>query len=353
MHSDPILLTLLILVVVVALVFDYINGFHDTANSIATIVSTRVLKPTQAVGMAAVLNLLGAFWGVEVAKTIGKGMVHHDAISLVTVLSALLGAIVWNLITWYFGIPSSSSHALIGSLCGAATAYKGLTIMNEVTHQAESTLQVGGLVQKVFVPMIISPIFGLGVGFTVMTILYWILRKAKPGFVNQTFSKLQMFSCSFMAFSHGSNDAQKTMGIITLALLTYQSTITNQAAPAEFHVPVWVVVACAMAMGAGTLAGGWRIIHTMGSKMIKLQPVHGFAAELSSSMLILSASHFGMPVSTTHVISTSIMGVGAAKRFSAVRWGIVGSILWAWVLTFPTAFLFGGASFYVLHLFFK
>lgn len=342
----PSLLILLILVVIVALVFDYINGFHDTANSIATIVSTRVLKPTQAVSMAAVLNLLGAFWGVEVAKTIGKGMVDLQAVTLVTVFAALIGAIIWNLITWYFGIPSSSSHALIGSLCGAATAFKGFS------NNGVSTLNLQGLLDKVFIPMIISPVMGLMMGFLIMTSLYWILRKAKPGFVNQTFSKLQMVSCSFMAFSHGSNDAQKTMGIITLALLTYQSTVSQQPIPAEFHVPVWVVVGCAMAMGAGTLAGGWRIIHTMGSKMIKLQPVHGFAAEMSSSLLILSASHFGMPVSTTHVISTSIMGVGAAKRFSAVRWGIVGSILWAWVLTFPTAFLFGGASFFLLHLIF-
>lgn len=270
MHSP---LLLLVLVVLVALIFDYINGFHDTANSIATVVSTRVLKPTQAVTLAACLNLLGAFMGVEVAKTIGKGMVAAGAVTQVTVFAALLGAIIWNLITWYYGIPSSSSHALIGSLCGAATAYLGINSLN--TH---------GLIEKVFVPMVVSPVMGLIVGFIVMTALYWMLVKAKPGFVSRWFSKLQLVSAGFMALSHGSNDAQKTMGVITMALLSYDAS-RGIAAPAEFHVPIWVVIACAMAMGAGTLAGGWRIIHTMGSKMIKLQPVHGFAAETSAAQI--------------------------------------------------------------------
>ncbi|HEY9842271.1 MAG TPA: inorganic phosphate transporter [Candidatus Obscuribacterales bacterium] len=337
MHSQ---LILLILVVIVALIFDYINGFHDTANSIATVVSTRVLRPTQAVMLAAGFNLLGAFLGVEVAKTIGKGMVDAGAVTQLTVFAALLGAIIWNLITWYYGIPSSSSHALIGSLCGAATAYTGL-----------GSLNTDGLLHKVFIPMVVSPVLGLIVGFIVMTSLYWILFKAKPGFVNRWFSKLQLVSAGFMALSHGSNDAQKTMGIITLALISYGIT-QGVAAPTEFHVPFWVVIACAMAMGAGTLAGGWRIIHTMGSKMIKLQPVHGFAAETSAAMMILVASHMGMPVSTTHVISSSIMGVGAAKRFSAVRWGIVGSILWAWVLTFPLSFVLGAGAFWLLDVVF-
>lgn len=321
-------------VVVVALIFDYINGFHDTANSIATVVSTRVLRPTQAVTMAAVLNLLGAFLGVEVAKTIGQGMVAADAVTQLSVLGALLGAIVWNLITWYYGIPSSSSHALIGALCGSAAAKMGL-----------GSLNINGLVQKVFVPMVVSPTLGLLIGFTVMSILYWLLVKAKPGFVNRWFGKLQLVSAGMMALSHGSNDAQKTMGIITLALISYGSIPSD-----DFHVPLWVVVACAVAMGLGTLAGGWRIIHTMGSKMIKLQPVHGFAAETSAAIMILTASHYGMPVSTTHVISTSIMGVGAAKRFSAVRWGIVGSIVWAWVLTFPLSFILGAGFYWLLSL---
>lgn len=329
---------LFITVVIVALAFDYINGFHDTANSIATVVSTRVLKPSQAVMMAAALNLLGAFLGVEVAKTIGKGIVDAGAVTQLTILSALLGAIIWNLLTWYYGIPSSSSHALIGGLCGAAAAYSGW-----------STLQMDGLLHKVFIPMIVSPMLGLVVGFVVMTALYWMLRGAKPGWVSRWFSKLQLASAGFMALSHGSNDAQKTMGIITLALITWQGTAGSGDA---FHIPFWVVVSCATAMGMGTLAGGWRIIHTMGSRMIKLQPIHGFAAETSAALLILGASHMGMPVSTTHVISTSIMGVGASKRFSAVRWGVVGSIVWAWILTFPISFLLSALTFYGLRLFF-
>lgn len=347
MHSA---LVLLILVVIVALIFDYINGFHDTANSIATVVSTRVLRPTQAVMMAAALNLFGAFLGVEVAKTIGKGMVAADSVTQLTVFSALIGAIIWNLITWYFGIPSSSSHALIGGLCGAASAFSGF-----------NSIKIDGLVNKVFIPMIVSPVLGLVIGFIVMTALYWILFRAKPGFVNRWFGKLQLASAGLMALSHGSNDAQKTMGIITMALISYQATVPGQltlpewvlpTASHDFHVPLWVVISCAAAMGAGTLAGGWRIIHTMGSKMIKLQPVHGFAAETSAAIMILSASHMGMPVSTTHVISSSIMGVGASKRFSAVRWGVVGSILWAWVLTFPMAFAFGAGTFYLMDIFF-
>ncbi|PIQ26763.1 anion permease [bacterium (Candidatus Blackallbacteria) CG17_big_fil_post_rev_8_21_14_2_50_48_46] len=332
---DPFIL--LVCVVIVALIFDYINGFHDTANSIATVVSTRVLRPSQAVMMAAGLNLLGAFLGVEVAKTIGKGMVAGESVTQITVLAALIGAIIWNLLTWYFGIPSSSSHALIGALCGSAAAFSGLGSLN--TH---------GLIEKVFLPMVISPTLGLIFGFLVMTLLYWMLIKAKPGFVNRWFSKLQLASAGFMALSHGSNDAQKTMGIITMALLSYY----GPQAGGEFHVPFWVILSCAMAMGMGTLAGGWKIIHTMGSKMIKLQPIHGFAAETSAAIMILTASHMGMPVSTTHVISSSIMGVGASKRFSAVRWGIVGSIVWAWVLTFPLSFLLGGSAFYILNFFF-
>ncbi len=335
---DP--LYLLIAVVVVALIFDYINGFHDTANSIATVVSTRVLKPTQAVSMAAGLNLVGAFLGVEVAKTIGKGMVDASAVTQITVLAALLGAIVWNLLTWYYGIPSSSSHALIGGLCGSAAAYSGF-----------NTLHLDGLRDKVFIPMIVSPVLGLIIGFVVMSILYHLLFKAKPGFVSRWFSKAQLASAGFMALSHGSNDAQKTMGIITLALISYEASKTGVTTN-DFHVPLWVVISCAVAMGAGTLAGGWKIIHTMGSKMIKLQPVHGFAAETSAALMILGASHMGMPVSTTHVISTSIMGVGAAKRFSAVRWGVVGSIVWAWVLTFPLSFILGASAFYLLDIVF-
>lgn len=334
---DPFIL--LIFVIIFALIFDYINGFHDTANSIATVVSTRVLRPSQAVIMAASLNLLGAFLGVEVAKTIGKGMVTGSSVTQVTVLAALIGAIVWNLLTWYFGIPSSSSHALIGALCGSAVAYSGLSALN-----------IHGIIQKIFIPMVVSPTLGLIIGFLFMTLLYWLLFNVKPGFVNRWFAKLQLASASFMAISHGSNDAQKTMGIITMALISYYGT--PPSGEHSFHVPFWVVLICAVAMGLGTLAGGWKIIHTMGSKMIKLQPVHGFAAETSAAIMILTASHLGIPVSTTHVISSSIMGVGASKRFSAVRWGIVGSIVWAWILTFPLSFILGGISFWILDRFF-
>lgn len=332
---DPFVL--LCFVVVIALIFDYINGMHDTANSIATVVSTRVLRPVQAVIMAATLNLLGAFIGVEVAKTIGQGIVDGTGVTQVTILAALSGAIIWNLITWYFGIPSSSSHALIGGLCGAAAAKAGF-----------SALHFDGLWAKVFLPMVISPTFGLLTGFVIMTSLYWMLRRAKPGNVNRIFARLQIASAGMMALSHGSNDAQKTMGIITLALISYNIAL-DPAYQADFHVPVWVIFACALFMGLGTLAGGWRIIHTMGSKMIKLQPINGFAAETSAAVMIFTASHLGMPVSTTHVISTSIMGVGAAKRFSAVRWGIVGSIVWAWVLTFPLSFALSGGLFYLFQ----
>lgn len=329
---DPFVL--LCFVVVIALIFDYINGMHDTANSIATVVSTRVLRPIQAVVMAATLNLIGAFIGVEVAKTIGQGIVDGSGITQITILAALTGAIVWNMITWYFGIPSSSSHALIGGLCGAAAAKAGI-----------GALHFDGLFEKVFTPMVVSPAAGLLTGFVIMTSLYWMLRKAKPGNVNRIFGRLQIASAGLMALSHGSNDAQKTMGIITLSLISYE-VYKNPAYQADFHVPAWVIVACALFMGLGTLAGGWRIIHTMGSKMIKLQPINGFAAETSAAAMIFAASHMGMPVSTTHVISTSIMGVGAAKRFSAVRWGIVGSIVWAWVLTFPLSFVLSGLFFY-------
>lgn len=326
---DPFIL--LVAVVVVALVFDYINGFHDTANSIATVVSTRVLRPSQAVAMAGVLNLVGAFLGVEVAKTIGHGIVGPESVNQITVLASLLGAIVWNLITWYFGIPSSSSHALIGGLCGSAAANSGLHVLNW-----------SGLVKKVFLPMVVSPTMGLIGGFIVMTGLYWILVRVRPGMVSKVFSKLQLLSAGIMSLGHGSNDAQKTMGIITMALASYYDLPPSE----KFHVPFWVIVSCALAMGAGTLAGGWRIIHTMGAKMIKLQPVQGFAAETSAAIMILSASHFGMPVSTTHLISTSIIGVGASKRFSAVRWGVVGRIVWAWILTFPLVFSLS----YVIYL---
>ncbi|MFH0702062.1 MAG: inorganic phosphate transporter [bacterium] len=323
-------LTLLILVILTALAFEYINGFHDSANAIATIVSTKVLTPRVAIVYGAVLNFFGAFFGTHVAKTIGSGMVASESINQLVILCALLGAIIWNLFTWYYGIPSSSSHALIGGLIGAAVVHKGLTIVNSA-----------GVLQKVIIPMISSPIIGIVFGFILMLILMRLFCKVNPDKINKYFRKLQLVSSGIMAFSHGSNDAQKTMGIITLALFSF-------GALKDFNVPLWVIVICAFMMAMGTMAGGWKIIRTMGSKVIKLKPIHGFAAETSAAGVILTASHFGIPVSTTHVISSSIMGVGSTKRFSAVRWGLVGNIVVAWILTIPTCMILAGLIYFFI-----
>lgn len=316
-------IVLLCVVILLTLVFDFINGFHDAANAIATVVSTRVMRPTTAVLYGAVLNFVGALLGTEVAATIGKGLVDANVISLQTVLCTVLAAIVWNLITWYKGLPTSSSHAIIGSLMGAtfASTMSGHSIIWPAVYK------------KVLIPMVASPLMGLFIGFAIMATLTWVIYRMNPGKINRIFGKLQILSAGFMALSHGHNDAQKSMGIIALALVL--------AFPGEeFAVPLWVIIACAIAMGLGTMAGGWRIIRTLGSKMIKLQPVHGFAAETTASIIIAGASHWGIPVSTTQVISSSILGVGATRRLSAVRWGIVGNILWAWVLTIPLTFIF-------------
>jgi PiT family inorganic phosphate transporter len=329
-------MTLFLLVMLAALAFEYINGFHDTANAIATVVSTKVLTPRQAIALAAVTNLLGALAGTAVATTIGKGLVDASAITMFTVFCALLGAIVWNLFTWWLGLPSSSSHALVGGLCGAALA--SADGRWSVLHWST------GLWPKIVMPMILSPLLGLFGGALLMWTLMVILRRATPRFVSVVFGKAQLVSAGFMGYSHGSNDAQKTMGIITLALFTGTQSGIFKDLPAwadflrveEFKgVPFWVVLTCAMTMAAGTAAGGWRIIKTMGHKMVKLQPIHGFAAETTAAIIIHGASTLGVPVSTTHVISTSIMGVGATKRLSAVKWGVVQRILWAWVLTLP------------------
>ncbi|MDD3180173.1 MAG: inorganic phosphate transporter [Opitutaceae bacterium] len=344
-------MTVFLLVLFAALVFEYINGFHDAANAIATVVSTKVLTPRQAIALAAVCDLSGAFFGTQVAKTIGTGLVDLNAVTMTTVFAALLGAIIWNLFTWWLGLPSSSSHALMGGLCGAALATSGgdwtvlkWSVVDPVKHT------IDGLWPKVVLPMITSPVVGFIVGAGLMGLLYILLRKATPRTVNGIFGKLQIVSASVMGFSHGSNDAQKTMGIVTLALVTAtQSHVLDNLPPwlgflriPEFKdVPVWVVVLCAFTLACGTAGGGWRIIRTMGHKMVKLQPVHGFAAETTAGCVILSASHFGVPLSTTHVISTSIMGVGATKRLSAVKWGIVERIVWAWVLTLPVTGLLG------------
>lgn len=345
-------MTLVLLVLLAALAFEYINGFHDAANAIATVVSTRVLTPRQAIALAAVFNLVGAFIGVGVAKTISSGLVDAEAVTTVTVFAALNGAIIWNLITWWLGLPSSSSHALIGGLCGAALATSGghwsvlhWSVMENGKH--------AGLWPKVVLPMFSSPVIGFLVAMLIMSALYITLRKATPRFVNLVFGKAQILSAAGMGLSHGSNDAQKTMGIMTLALFTATQGGLFKNLPdwAGFlrvegtDIPSWIIVICAVTMAAGTAAGGWRIIRTMGHKMVKLQPVHGFAAETAAAAVILTASSLKIPLSTTHVISTAIMGVGATKRFSAVKWGVVGRIVWAWVLTLPITGVLGYATY--------
>lgn len=326
-----------VLIVVLALAFDYINGFHDAANAIATVVSTKVLSPRVAVMYGAVLNLIGAMLGTEVASTIGKGIVDASVVTTEVLIFTLLGAIIWNLITWYLALPTSSSHALIGSLCGVTVFATGSSFF----HLGWQSIQWGGLYKKVVVPMFTSPILGFLIGYLIMLGIIWAVHKIALSTVNRGSSKLQILSAGFMALSHGSNDAQKSMGIIALAIATYYGT--------AFEVPLWVKISCAVAMGLGTLSGGWKIIRTLGTKMIKLQPIHGFAAETTAGGLILFASHFGIPVSTTQVISSSIMGVGATRRLSAVKWGVVGNIVWAWVLTLPLTFLLSGSLYWIYN----
>jgi inorganic phosphate transporter, PiT family len=349
-------MTLFLIVLLAALVFEYINGFHDAANAIATVVSTKVLTPRQAIMMAAFFNLFGAMMGTAVAKTIGSGLVDATAITMTTVLAALIGAIAWNLFTWWLGLPSSSSHALVGGLCGSAlaTANGNWSVM----HWSEMVKgKPSGLWPKIVMPMLASPIIGFIGAAILMYLLYALLRRATPHFVNKYFGKLQIVSAAWMGFSHGTNDAQKTMGIIALALFTGTQSGAFKDLPdwlgflqtPEFEVHRWVMVTCALVMAAGTAGGGWRIIKTMGHKMVKLQPVHGFAAETTAAAIIESASHFGIPLSTTHVISSTIMGVGATKRLSAVKWGVVSRIVWAWVLTLPITGLIGYLSSKALH----
>jgi inorganic phosphate transporter, PiT family len=334
-------MVLFIIVVLAAIAFEYINGFHDAANAIATVVSTKVLTPRQAIALAAFFNLTGALMGTAVASTIGKGIVDTQIITMTTVLCALLGAIIWNLLTWWLGLPSSSSHALIGGLCGAAVA----SARGDWSVLKWNT----GLMPKVVVPMFSSPVIGFLLGALLMALLFALLRSFTPHIVHKFFGKAQLVSAAWMAHSHGTNDAQKTMGIITLALFTgTKSGAFNGVHPLfhflrtpDFVVAKWVIVLCAATMAAGTAAGGWRIIRTLGHKMVKLQPVHGFAAETTAAVIIQVASHWGIPLSTTHVISTSIMGVGAVKRFSGVKWTVVERIIWAWLLTLPATGLIG------------
>jgi PiT family inorganic phosphate transporter len=316
---------LLVVMISLAVAFDFINGFHDTANAVATVISTRVLRPWVAIAMAAVLNFVGAMSGTEVAHTVGNGIVG-GSVPLIAVTAALVGAIAWNLFTWYFGIPSSSSHALIGSLLGAGIASLGT-----------SAVHWSVLIDKVAVPLLLSPAVGFVFALLLMRLLIRIFGAMSPSRVGPIFRRSQMVSAAFMAFSHGSNDAQKTMGIITLGLVSAGILPT-------FHVPTWVIGLSAAAMGAGTFAGGRRIIHTMGTRLAHLEPIHGFVAETAAATVIQAASRLGFPLSTTHVISSSILGAGAARRMNAVRWEVVRTMAGAWALTIPVTATLGFAS---------
>ncbi|MCC6223965.1 MAG: inorganic phosphate transporter [Thermoleophilia bacterium] len=318
---------LLAAVIAVALFFDFTNGFHDAANAIATGISTRALHPRFAVILAAVLNFAGAFASFKVAATIAKGIVNPSAITLRVVLAGLIGAIAWNLLTWYFGLPSSSSHALVGGILGAGVAKTGFDV-----------IQWDGLVRKVLVPSLCAPVFGLVGALLFMSGFLWVVRRRAPGIVNRIFRRLQLVSSSFLAFTHGTNDAQKTMGILALALVA-----SGHLDPEFERPPTWVIVSAASAIAAGTYAGGWRIIRTLGQRIAKLEPPQGFAAEASTSLTLYFTAHYGFPVSTTHTVSGSVLGAGAARRLSAVRWGVAGNIVTAWLLTIPSAALVGAA----------
>jgi PiT family inorganic phosphate transporter len=311
----------LVAVVAVALFFDFTNGFHDTANAIATSVSTRAVSPRLAVLGAAVLNFLGAFVSLEVAATVAKGIVDVDVVTLDVVLAGLVGAITWDLATWYWGLPTSSSHALIGGVAGAAVAAQGPSVLNGE-----------GIVEKVMIPSFAAPLLGFAGAALVMLAILWIVRRRPPGQVNRVFRRLQLVSASFVAFTHGTNDAQKTMGIIALALIS-----TGHLSADEFDVPFWVIVSAATAMAIGTYVGGWRIIRTLGQRIAKLEPPQGFAAETATASILWFTGNVGFPVSTTHTIAGSVLGAGASRRLSAVRWGVAGNILLAWVLTVPAA----------------
>jgi PiT family inorganic phosphate transporter len=307
----------IIIIIIIALLFDISNGMHDTANAIATVVSTRVLTPAQAVLMAAALNVFGAFMSTHVAKTIGTGLVSPLGITSSVIIAALVAGFIWNIAMIRLGLPVSSSHALIGSLLGAAFSHGGITVLN-----------FSGL-YNIFFSLLVSPIIGLIFGYLLMKLILIVFGRFSPSVLNKNFGIMQIFSSGFMAFSHGSNDAQKVMGIITLSL--FSSGIIN-----SIEVPFWVIVICALAMGFGTALGGWKVIKTLGVSMLKLEPIHGFAVETAATSIILAASYFGMPVSTTNVISCAIMGVGATKRLSAVRWGVARKIVFAWIFTLPS-----------------
>ncbi|PYN91236.1 MAG: anion permease [Candidatus Rokuibacteriota bacterium] len=326
-------MTLIACIVLVALIFDFINGFHDAANSIATVVSTRVLTPLQAVVWAAFFNFVAAFgFGVQVAKTVGKGVVESNVVDQWMILAGLVGAIVWDLITWYWGLPTSSSHALIGGFAGAAVAKAGF-----------GSLIGAGLI-KIGVFMVLAPVIGLTVGFAMMLATVWIFKDTHPGRVDWLFRRLQLVSAAAYSLGHGTNDAQKTMGII--AVLLFSAGYLGR----EFYVPFWVILAAHAAIGLGTLSGGWRIVKTMGMRITKLRPVGGFSAETAGALTLLGTATFGIPVSTTHTITGAIMGVGSLQRFSAVRWGVASRIVWAWIVTIPASAGVAAASWWILHL---
>lgn len=347
-----IAIILLTLVIIIAFIFEYINGFHDSANAISTVVSTKALSPRHAILYAATLDFVGALFGTHVAKTIGSGLVSPDHVTQLVIFCALLGAVIWNLATWYFALPSSSSHALIGGLLGASIAHAAFNLDKtyelivklpsfHLEHPALGIINSHNVIYKVLIPMVTSPILGFVVGFLVIMIMLKIFYRFKPESVNRWFRKLQLFSSGFLAFSHGSNDAQKTMGIITLLLFT--SGLIK-----SFEVPLWVICACAATLALGTMTGGMRIVRTMSSKVIKMKPIHGFSVEMASASIITTASHFGFPVSTTHIISTAIMGVGSMVKVSAVKWGIVKKIVVAWVCTIPVCMLLSGIFYFLL-----
>jgi PiT family inorganic phosphate transporter len=323
---------MLVIVVLLAIAFDYVNGFHDTANAIATSVATRALSPRTAILMATAFNFIGAFAGTAVAKTIGAGLVNEETTTEAVVAAALIGAIAWNLLTWWFGIPSSSSHALIGGLLGATIVSAGL-----------EALDMDGIVSKVIVPMFSSPVLGFLIGFVLMVLLARLFFRARRRPMSRIFRRAQVFSAGYMAFAHGSNDAQKTMGIITLAL--FAAGVID-----DIHVPTWVIVIAATAMSLGTAAGGWRIMKTMGQRVVKLEPVHGFAAETTAATVLLSTAQLGMPVSTTHVISSAITGVGTTRGARQVHWGVARTIVTAWIVTIPAAGLAGAVTWLALSV---
>jgi inorganic phosphate transporter, PiT family len=325
-------LTLVVFIVIVALVFDFINGFHDAANSIATVVSTRVLTPLQAVVWAAFFNFVAAFgFGVQVARTVGRGVVEASVVDQWVILAALVGAIAWDLVTWYWGLPTSSSHALIGGFAGAAVAKAGF-----------GSLVAAGLI-KIGVFMVLAPMLGMTIGFLMMLLTVWTFRKATPGRVDWLFRRAQLVSAAAYSLGHGTNDAQKTMGIIAVLLFS-----TGHLG-SEFYVPFWVIMAAHAAIGLGTMSGGWRIVKTMGMRITKLRPVGGFCAETAGAAMLIGTAVAGIPVSTTHTITGAIMGVGSLQRFSAVRWGVAGRIIWAWVFTIPASAAIAAATWWILR----